>query len=120
MKAPFPYYDRGGRVHYLDWDDPADLLLLRELWDHEKRRVARDEVDGVSVSTVFLPLDHGWGWYPDEVGEEPPGDYRPLIFETMVFGGDLDGEEWRYATEEEAVEGHRRVVELVRLSLAAQ
>jgi hypothetical protein len=61
------------------------------------RRVAGTVQDDVFVSTVWLGLDHGFG-YTD----------RPLIFETMIFGGDYDGGEWRYSTLDEALEGHQR------------
>lgn len=48
------------------------------------RRVAVSELpQGYEVSTVFLGLDHAWGKGP------------PLIFETMVFGPDGDGGEYR-------------------------
>ena len=35
---------------------------------------------------------------------------RPVIFETMVFGGPHDGDCERYCTEAQAREGHERVV----------
>jgi hypothetical protein len=38
---------------------------------------------------------------------------RPLIFETMIFGGELDEHAWRYSSEAEAERGHDDVVELV-------
>ena len=41
-------------------------------------RVARDTVGGMDISTVFLGLNHQY----------IPGG-RPLVFETMVFGGGL-------------------------------
>ena len=50
------------------------------------------------VSTVWLGLDHSFS-----------GRGR-LIFETMVFGGALDQEQERYATEDEARAGHARWV----------
>jgi len=65
------------------------------------RCVARDEVWGVEVSTVFLGLSHQFG------------DGPPLIFETMIFGGPDDQEyQERYSTWEEAVAGHARAVAL--------
>lgn len=67
----------------------------------DKRRVARYEVEGCTVSTVFLGLDHGWGEGP------------PILFETMVFGGALDREMERYSTWDEAIEGHDRMVRRV-------
>lgn len=69
------------------------------LWkpDDATRRVAYSERDGVEVSTVWLGLDQGFG-YSD----------RPLIFETMIFGGEHDKEQWHYSTLDEALEGHQR------------
>lgn len=68
--------------------------------DIENRRVANDLIDQpgldpVEVSTVFLGLDHRWD------GEGPP-----ILFESMVFGGPLDGETYRYCTWDEAIAGH--------------
>ena len=56
------------------------------------------------VSTVWLGLDHQYG------------DRPILIFETMVFDGKDMMDEYveRYTTEEEAQEGHERIVNTVR------
>jgi hypothetical protein len=70
----------------------------------EERRIARTEVTPeVSVSTVFLGIDHSFN-----------RDGPPLLFETMVFGGHLDQQMDRYATLEEAEAGHVRWVDRVR------
>jgi len=79
---------------------------------NEDRRVGRDIICGFVVSTVFLAIDHSYGFR----GE------KPLWFETMVFRADTDGhlipsldyEQARYTTWEEASEGHKRICELVR------
>ena len=68
----------------------------------DRRRVALWEKDGVKVSTVFLGLDHQF----------VPGE--PLIFETMVFGGEWDGEQDRYSTWAEAQAGHDAIVARVQ------
>jgi hypothetical protein len=60
----------------------------------EARRVAFDRLGAIEISTVFLGLDH-------QFGEGPP-----ILFETLVFGGPLDGECERYYTFEEADAGH--------------
>ena len=65
----------------------------------DQKRVAADQIGEAWVSTVFLILNHSW---------EPFG--RPLIFETMIFGGPHDSYCDRYSTWEEAEEGHRHVV----------
>ena len=62
---------------------------------HCTSRVARDENDEILVSTVFLGLDHNWGEGP------------PILFETMIFGGEHDEDQWRYETWDEAIAGHK-------------
>ncbi len=75
------------------------------------KRVAEDTVGPYWVSTVWLGINHRF------VGDGPP-----IIFETMVFLVQDDGErlgsdefgQWRYCTEEQALQGHQEVVTLVR------
>lgn len=87
------YYDRQGQpLSQEEWG--------RRLEDDDERRVAFTEVDdGVTVSTVWLGADHSFGF-----------GGPPIIFETMVFGGPLDEEQQRYATEEQALAGHEDMV----------
>jgi len=67
----------------------------------EKRRVAFDDLgSGVEVCTVFLGLDHSF-----TLG------YPPVLWETLVFGGPLDGEMERYSSRQEAEAGHREMVD---------
>lgn len=68
-------------------------------------RVAGDELDGCDVSTVFLGLDHRFG-----------GGGDPILFETMIFGGPLDGQQWRYATYDQAERGHAEAVTRARIA----
>lgn len=79
-----------------------DPLEWARQFESADRRVARDEISGVEISTVFLGLDHAYLGGP------------PMIYETMVFGGQLDHEEDRYSTREEALAGHAAMVERVR------
>jgi len=67
------------------------------------RRVARTEVGDVHVSTVFLAMDHNWF-----------GDGPPILYETMVFGGDRDGYQWRHHTREQAIAAHDQIVAALR------
>ncbi len=64
------------------------------------RRVAVDDRNGTSVSTVFLVMDH----------RHTEGDENPILFETMIFKDKDDGGSgeycMRYETWEEAEEGH--------------
>lgn len=66
------------------------------------RKIARDEIGDITVSTVFLGIDHGF-----EGG-------KPLLFETMVFGGQADEIQERYCTYEEAERGHKEILEFVK------
>lgn len=64
-------------------------------------RIVRQEAVSpkVSVSTVFLGIDHNFG-----------RGGPPLLYETMIFGGREDGYCERYATREEAELGHVEAV----------
>lgn len=76
---------------------PATLMEWARFIDGNNR-VAAWERGPVSVSTVFLGLDHSFG------------GPVPLIFETLVFGGPLDGEMKRHSTWAEAEAGHAEMV----------
>lgn len=71
----------------------------------ENRRVAYTQLVNATISTVFLALDHSFG-------EDGP----PILFETMVFGGELDQEQERYSTWAEAEQGHERWVQKVKVA----
>ena len=79
-----------------------ELLEWAKAFENKDRQLAQDFVGDVRVSTVWLGLDHRFG-----------GGGRPLIFETMVFGGPLDGEQDRYSTEEQAMAGHAAMLKRV-------
>jgi len=64
--------------------------------------VNKTKKDGVTVSTVFLAIDHQW--HPDE---------QPELFETMVFEGEHDSIQERYATWDEAEAGHKAICDKV-------
>ncbi len=105
------YYDIDGKpMSQEDW--------LSKFADMGYKQVARTTIslgdnDRVTVSTVWLGLDHNWL------------DGPPLIFETMIFGlGEKDtprdddefGYEpcYRYSTKEDALRGHDACVKAVR------
>lgn len=64
---------------------------------------------GDHVSTVWLGID---------MGMHPGSD--PVIYETMVFGGPLDGEQARYTTAKQARVGHRVMVQLARAAVQVE
>ena len=75
----------------------------------QARHVGDDQIGEARVSTVFLALDH-----------RHFGDGAPILWETMVFDGPLDGEMDRYSNLEAAIEGHAamcaRVRDMVKLA----
>ena len=57
----------------------ADLITWGRFFeDINNRRVAEDSIDGARISTVFLGIDHNFG------------EGEPLLFETMISGGEHD------------------------------
>ncbi len=70
------------------------------------RTVAKyeDPDTGAVVSTIFLGIDHSFSFLGGP----------PVLFETMVFGGALDGEQARYCTWDQAIEGHAVMVARVK------
>ncbi len=79
----------------------VDMTTWASSFEVSNRKVAKTKVGEVEVSTVFLGLNHQFG------------DGPPLLYETMVFGGPMDGEQERYSTRAEATEGHAATVKRV-------
>lgn len=85
-----------------------DLMRWAQWWESaDKQRIlAHTHVGNILVSTVFLGLDHR------HFGEGPP-----LLWESMVFGGNLDESQQRYSTREAALAGHAELVRKVKETL---
>lgn len=82
-----------------------DVVAWGKWFASSPRHVGLDQIRDVSVSTVFLGLDHRFG-----------GHGMPILWETIVFGGPLDGEGQRYSSKEAAVAGHADYVARVSAS----
>ena len=80
-----------------------DILKWAERFEAMDRRVARTVINDVAISTVFLSVDHNFG-----------GGGRPVLFETMIFGGEHDEEMERHETWEQAEAGHKQWVDKLR------
>jgi uncharacterized protein YcfJ len=79
-------------------DDP---LAWARWFEKADRRVARTDIGDVAISTVFLGINHGSAFG------------RPLLFETMAFGGAFDGNCVRSSCWDEAEYLHASAVALV-------
>lgn len=62
--------------------------------------VGDNVVNDQRISTVFLQLDHAW--LPET---------KPVLFESMIFNGEHDQYQRRYYTYDEALEGHKKLVQ---------
>ena len=80
----------------------TDMLDWAMKFENDQTRiVAQTDVnDEIRVSTVFLGIDSSFGM-------------APRMFETMIFGGEHNLSQWRYATWDEAVAGHQAAIEKI-------
>jgi hypothetical protein len=79
---------------------PCPFLLEWARWFETADRQVAESIQGdVRVSTVFLGLDHSFR----DTGP-------PILFETMAFIGHDSVDCDRYATWEEAEQGHKNMV----------
>jgi hypothetical protein len=89
------FYNRAGEsISVTEWA----AGFVEEWAGFEDPQIALYEEDDVTISTVFMGINHQFG------------DGPPLIFETMIFGGPLDDYCWRYSTEAEALAGHQGAI----------
>lgn len=95
---PNHYYDIDGRA--IGWREYGNLSD-----NNDYRRVGWWTDGDATLSTVWLGLDHNFGRGP------------LAIFESMVFGGEHDQAVRRYATHEEAIEGHKQAIADLQLGL---
>lgn len=93
--------------YFLDWHEnmPAssDWYTMKTGMGFS---VAREKVGDDEVSTVYLGIDHGFGLN---------GDHGPILWETMIFP-DAEVCE-RYRTYDEAMAGHRQMVESLKAAV---
>lgn len=83
----------------------TDILKWGKWFESSDRIVKKTKFNDISISTVFLGIDHQYFAGP------------PLLFETMVFGGELNMECTRYSTWEQAEKGHDEMVDRVKETL---
>ncbi|MET4017696.1 hypothetical protein BSZ19_21820 [Bradyrhizobium japonicum] len=107
----------GPRCYRLVWRTPVPIenrLAFGKVFADRRLEITKSGIDpwrvaftdfgrSLTVSTVFLGLDHRF------VGEGPP-----LLFETIIFGGEHDLDLSRTSTWEGAEAMHARTVEQLR------
>lgn len=93
----------------VDYDGNASLCTREEWARNPYKPVHRTEVNGATVSTIFL-------------GVNPCRTTKgtPLLFETMIFVNSrkslkkLDGLQWRYCGQADAVAHHEAIVKTIK------
>jgi len=89
-----------------------NLRKWAKWFETAERHVGDDRIRGIWISTVFLGIDHGWSFPPDEK--------NPVLWETMIFGGPLDQECGRCpGSREQAHAMHLNTVKIVLLTPAS-
>jgi len=79
-------------IEYIKW----------EIKYPDRKTVKQQHIGDVYISTVFLGLNHGYN------------GKKPILWETMIFGGKHDQYQVRYASYDDAVKGHEIAVKLVK------
>lgn len=98
------YYLPDGTLTSLDcWMAEFDAFAERRVGSTTLRSDAYQQT--CWVSTVFIGIDMSFGEGP------------PLIYETMIFGDQLNEEQWRWSTEEDARAGHEHIVQICSAAL---
>lgn len=83
----------------------TDLMKWAEWFGTPARILAQEWVAESQISTVFLGIDHNWG------------DGPPILWETMVFNGRLNGEQDRCSgSREQAMAMHAEMVARVKMT----
>ena len=88
------YYKLDGH-EVVKCEDVMEWAKFFEIPEHHI--VAQRARSGIKVSTIFIGLDHSYGY-----------ETKPIVFKTMIFGGREDGYQDRYSTWEEAEGGHKK------------
>ena len=87
--------------------DLITKIVIRKMVKWSRMFVSRRAVQQttvsptIKVSTVFLGLNHGFFCT------------TPILFETMIFGGEHHMAMWRYTNIKKARAGHRKALALV-------
>jgi hypothetical protein len=97
-----------GRYILNDDGDPVEEpdLMKWAFWLEtagDSRHSHFDEVGDVKISTIFMGLDYNWDF-----------SGPPLLFETLVMGGEHHHHMERCSTKEQAKEQHDEAVRIVR------
>lgn len=96
-------------LKWAEWFEKNRVIKVAQTDTPVKDPKWKEQRAKVTVSTVFLGIDHNFF-------ESATTDYKPLVFETMIFGGPLDGYQDRTSTWQDAEAAHKVALDLVKLA----
>jgi hypothetical protein len=105
-------------IYYSPSGEPIeDVLEWAELFERRREDMSPESwwrkhtqiSDEVAVSTVWMGIDHSF------LGAGPP-----LFWETMIFGGEHDEEQWRYSSRAAALDHHEEIAAALRAGTRPQ
>lgn len=106
MKCDFTYILDGHSV--VPCPDPITWARWHALHQHDRTlkvtKLDFPKWEKVTISTIF------WGMDMFAAGDDRP----PRCFESLIFGGNLDGVGRKYDTWDQALDGHDHLVEEAR------
>ena len=86
--------------YYKEIDGGASVIACEEM-PADRWHVRDPARPGVHVSTLFLGINQSDG---------VAFGFEPVLYETMIFGGPLNGSQWRYTDRCAAEAGHKQAV----------
>lgn len=96
----------GVRYYCLNSDKSVSPCTLTEFIDRQcylcangTNQILYDVINGLDISTSWLGVNYNWF-----------NDGPPLLFETMIFDGNKTVSVIRYATWQEAIDGHKDAI----------
>lgn len=82
----------------------CDLLEWARWFENPNNRIVKQTtIKKSKISTVFLGLDHSFS-----------NKGKPILWETMIFGGKDDGYQERYTSEKDALKGHQKAINIIK------
>jgi hypothetical protein len=90
--------DENHQVYEVDYREFNDNYMKNEY-----RHLEWTGNDDIYVSTIFTGVNNNF------LGDGRP----PILFETMVFGGEYDKAQWRWSTYEQAIIGHKAIAQAI-------
>jgi hypothetical protein len=97
-----------------DQDVPVRATYAEYLEKAEPQRIRKQtDINSCLLSTVFLGIDHSFSPVNDP-------DHVPIIFETMIFGGEYDGFQRRYTSNLIALDEHDKIAARLQSGLSPE